>query len=154
MRLRLLEGFDRQIRDFVASRSPMGVCRFAEGDRGFAVVFGDDNRLAAGVVFSNWVPAFASVELSAAVAHSHALSPQIVAALGGYAFGQLQANRVWARTSIKNHRAIRLLKHIGFTGEAVHADFYGVGRHAETYRMLRREWDARYGTFPVKQEAA
>lgn len=144
MTLRLLEGFDRQIRDYVTSRAPEGFCQFTDGDRGFAIVDGS-GRLRAGVVFSGWQPAFSSVELSAAAVSSQALSPQIVAALGDYAFGKLQANRVWARTSIKNTRAIRLLRHIGFTPEGIHADFFGPGRHAGTYRMLRREWEAKHG---------
>lgn len=150
MKLHLLEGFDRQVRDYVASRSPMGICQFTEGDRGFAIVDGR-KKLCAGVVFSHWVPGYSSVELSVAAAHSFCLSPQIVAALGGYAFERLLANRVWARTSIKNTRAIRLLRHIGFTPEGIEADYYGIGSHAGMYRMLKREWDKKYGTM---QEAA
>lgn len=152
VKLSLLEGFDRQVRDFVAARSIMGECRFTDGDRGFAVVDGN-NRLAAGVVFSNWVPSYRSIELSGAAVHNYALSPQIVQALGQYAFGQLECWRVWARTSVKNDRARRLLKHIGFCAEAVHHSFYGPGRHAETFRMLRPDWDKKYGPLEAREAA-
>ena len=144
MALALLEGYDRQVRDFVTALAPMPNCAFSDGDKGFAVVTGD-GKLAAGVVFSGWQPAFSSVEVSIAAVHNRALSPGILLALGEYAYRKLDANRVWARTSIKNTRATRLLRHIGFTAEGIHADYYGPRLHAETYRMLRREWDARYG---------
>lgn len=144
MNLRLVEGYDRQICDFVAARSPIGTVEFSDKDRGFAII-GEGDRLLAGVVFSNWVPQFSSVEISGVALSSFALSPGIVLALGEYAYRKLHANRVWARTFHKNARAIRLLEHIGFTAEGVHADHYGPGRHAGTYRMLRREWDAKYG---------
>lgn len=137
--LDLLEGADRTVRDFVACRAPFGHAQFTDGDKGFAIVNGH-GRMVAGVVFSDWKPDFGSLEMSAVALNSCFISPQIVAALGDYAFGKLSANRVWSRTASKNHRATRLLKNLGFTSEGTAADFYGVGRHAETFRMLKREW--------------
>ena len=142
MKFTLIEGFDRQVCDFVASRSPFDHCEFREGDKGFAVVRA--GKMVAGVVFSGWKPSFGSVELSIVAVSYFALSPQIVAALGHYAFEKLLANRVWARTSIKNHRAVRLLEHVGAIREGIEADFYGPGLHAGMYRMLRREWNERH----------
>lgn len=152
MKRLLLEGFDRQVMDFVAAHAPYAHCEFTARDRGFAVVDGD-SRMLAGVVFSGWRPAFASVELSGAAAHTLALSPQIVQALGQYAFGKLGCFRVWARSSVKNHRARRLLKHIGFTAEGVEHSFYGPGLHAEMHRMLRPEWESKYGPVAVQVAA-
>jgi RimJ/RimL family protein N-acetyltransferase len=146
VRFALIEGFDRQVCDFVASRAPFDHCDFREGDKGFAVV--RDGKMVAGVVFSGWKPAFASVELSIVAVSYFALSPQIVAALGGYAFEKLLANRVWARTSIKNHRAVRLLEHVGAIREGIEADYYGPGEHAGMYRMLKREWIEKYAKPP------
>lgn len=151
MKLSLLEGFDRQVRDFVTAHAPFAHCEFQEGDRGFAIVDGG-NRLVGGVVFSEWKPSFASVEVSAVMVHSFSLSPQIVMRLGHYAFGQLECWRLWARTSVKNHRARKLLRHIGFTAEGVENSFYGPGRHAEMHRMLRPDWENIYG--PVEAKAA
>lgn len=144
MKLEIVRGHDKLVQDFVADRSPIERPLFLDGDRGFAVIR-ENGDMVAGVVFSDWKPALSSVEISAVAISSHALSPQIVSALGAYAFGQLSANRVWARTAVSNHRARKLLRHIGFTLEGAHADYYGVGRPAETYRMLKREWIPRYG---------
>lgn len=142
MKLQLVEGFDQIVFDFVAARAPMGCAEFTERDKGFAVVRGDGGMVA-GIVFSDWKPAFCSLELSVVALHSCFISPEIVATLGDYVFRKLPANRVWARTASKNSRAIKLLKHIGFTSEGTAADFYGVNRHAEVFRMLKREWTAR-----------
>ncbi len=139
----LIEGVDRVVREFVASRAPMGHAEFTDGDKGFAIV-NSQNQMVAGIVFSDWRPHFGTLEISAVALNSFCISPQIVVALGDYAFGKLSANRVWARTASKNHRAAKLLKHIGFTSEGTAADFYGVNRHAETFRMLKREWTDRY----------
>ena len=151
MNLRLLEGFDKEVCEWVAASAPFGYADFRPGDRGFAIVSGD--RLIAGVVFSLWQPAFSSVEFSGAAVSSYIASPGIVAALGHYAYRQLQANRVWARTATRNTRAIRILRHLGFTPEGTHVDFYGPGLHAGTYRMLKREWDRKYGQQPLKVAA-
>lgn len=142
MTLRLVP--DDTCRGLVARCAPMGHAEFCDKDRGFRVVT-ERGRTAAAIVFSDYRPHFASVELSAIGLECCASSPQIVVQLGWYVFGQLRINRVWARTSTKNDRAQRLLKHIGFTREATHADFYGRGLHAEVWRMLRREWERKYG---------
>lgn len=149
--LTLVEGLDRPVREFVASRAPMGHTFFSDGDKGFAIV-NARNQMVAGIVFSDWRPAFFTVELSAVALNSFCLSPGIVSALGDYAFRKLNANRVWARTSSKNHRATRLLSNLGFTPEGTAADFYGVARHAVTFRMLKHEWIAKYG--PLQKAAA
>ena len=146
MKFALIEGFDRQVCDFVAAHAPFDHCEFKEGDRGFAVVRA--GKMVAGAVFSDWKPSFASVQLSIVAVSSLALSPQIVLALGRYPFETLLANRVWARTSIKNIRAIRLLKHVGATQEGIEADYYGPGEHAGMYRMLKRDWDDKYASPP------
>lgn len=151
MNLSLVEGFDKIVRDFVASRAPMGHAEFTDGDKGFAIVNGR-GELVAGIVFSEWRPHFGTLELSAVALNSACLSPGIVSALGDYAFRKLNANRVWARTSSKNYRATRLLSNLGFTPEGTAVHFYGVNRNAVTFRMLKHEWIAKYG--PLQSEAA
>lgn len=148
MRLELVP--DDDAKAVVAARAPMGHSGFTENDRGIRIVT-EDGRTAAAVVFSDYRPHWGSIEFSAIwrpdfTLDLEPLSTGIVAQIGDYAFRQLRLTRVWARTSHKNARAKALLNHIGFTREATHADFYGVGLHAETHRMLRREWERRYGT--------
>ncbi len=141
MRLHLVP--DDTCKAIVSRFAPMGFAEFGENDRGLAVRT-EGGHLAFAIVFSDYRPHFGTVELSAVSLKSYALSTPIVAQLAGYAYGQLRCHRVWARTSYKNARAKALLKHVGFTREATHADFYGIGLHAETWRMLKREWDERH----------
>ncbi len=147
--MRLLEGHDADVALFVARFSPVERPVWEPGFRAFGVIR-DDGALVAGVVFDQWRPQFSTLELSASAVSSHAFSPQIIRQLGEYAFGKLLSNRVWARTAANNHRATKLLRHIGFIPESVSADHYGVGQHAVTYRMLRREWIRRYGNLPIE----
>jgi len=135
-------GHDAEVAQFVAELAPMERPVWPEGYRAFGVL-DERNRLIFGAVFSEWKPEFGTIQLSAAGISSYLLSPDIVAALEGYAYRQLQANRVWSRTSIRNRKAIRLLKHIGFRPEGASADYFGPGHAAETYRMLRKEWLAK-----------
>lgn len=142
---------DDTAKALVSQHAPMGHAEFTDNDRGFRIV-DERGRTTAAAVFSDYRPYRASIEFSGIALCSHALSTQIVLQLGGYAFGQLRINRVFARTSEKNARAIKLLKHLGFTPEGTSADFYGVGLNARNYRMLKREWDERYSI--LMKEAA
>lgn len=138
---------DDRCKALVARCAPMGFSGFSDNDRGMRLLI--DGRTAAALVFSDYRPHWGTIEFSAIWRPDFplqftALGTQIVAIVGRYAFEQLSLNRVWARTSSKNARARALLKHIGFTPEGTHADFYGVGLHAETHRMLKREWEKKY----------
>lgn len=151
MRLELVEGLDRIVRDFVSSRAPMGHAVFTDHDKGFAIVRAD-RKMVAGIVLSNWQPGFQSLELSVVAVNSCFVSPQIVTAIGEFVFGKLSVNRLTARTSSKNHRALKALKNLGFVPEGTSAHYYGVGKNAENFRMLKHEWVAKYG--PLHREAA
>lgn len=150
--MRLLAGHDAAVAAFVADLAPIERPVWREPYWAFGVIR-DDGALVGGVVFSEWRPAFGTIEMSAAGVSSLLFSPQIVSALGEHVYGKLVANRVWARTASSNQRAIKLLKHIGFTPEGVSADWYGPSQHAVTYRMLRRDWIRLYGK-PDDQVAA
>lgn len=139
MRRTLLVGHDELVAEFVAKLAPIERPVFPPGYRAFGVL-NDRNALISGVVFSEYMPQFGTIQLSAASVSSFALSTDIVSSLFGYAFRQLACNRLWARTAVKNVRATRILKHLGFTFEGAMADAYGVGQAAGTYRMLKREW--------------
>lgn len=135
---------DAVVLPYMAEHAPMGNAEFKDGDSGWAIMRGD-GVVTALVAFSGWQPQFSSIEFSGIALKSYALSTEIVLRLGDYVFRQLKCNRVWARTSSKNARARKLLRHIGFTPEGTSADFYGVGLHAENFRLLRKDWDAIHG---------
>lgn len=144
MRLELLQGHDATVAAFVAQHAPLEQPDFGDNFRALGILR-HDGALIGGVVFSGYRPEFATVEMSGAFVSYYALSPRIVSAIGAYVFGKpLAINRLWARTALKNPRANKLLSHIGFTRESVSADHYGPGVHAVTWRLLKREWEAKH----------
>lgn len=151
--MRLLHGHDEAVAAFVAGLAPIERPVFEPGYRGFGVIR-DDGALVAGVVFSGWRPAFSTLELSGAAIDPRALSHRILAELGEYAFGQLEAFRVWARTSVDNRRARRFLKGIGFIEESVQAHWYGKGNHAVVSRVIKPDWQRKWCALEVAQKAA
>lgn len=139
---------DDRCKALVARCAPMGHSGFTANDHGLRIVT-ETGRTAAALVFSDYRPHWGTIEFSAiwrgdSAVESELLSTHIVRLIGAYAYEQLRIYRVWARTSSKNARAIALLRHIGFTPEGTSASFYGVGRHAETFRMLKPEWEKKY----------
>ncbi len=143
MKRHLLVGHDDDVARFVTERAPIERPLFKPPFWGFGML-NDKGTLVAGCVVHDWQPDFLRCEVSGVAISYYAVSSEIVETIyGGFIFGQLAANRVHARTSVNNERACRLLEHIGFIREAVSADYYGVGHHSVTYRLLKREWDAR-----------
>lgn len=151
--MRLLEGHDQTVAEFVAALAPIERPAFNPGFKAFGVIR-DDGALVGGVVFDNWRPAFCTLELSGAAVSCHAFGPRILAGLGEYAFGKLGAFRVWARTSIDNRRARKLLKHLGFIEEGIEAHHYGKGRHAARLRVIKPDWKWNPRVQEVTQKAA
>lgn len=142
MKRTLLTGHDETVARFVAKLSPIEQPVWTDVAAAFGVLR-EDGALIAGVVFSNYRPQFGTLELSAASVSYFSFSIGIVSALGEYAFRQLSANRVWARTSTVNKRARAMLKGLGFTEEGVNACHYGPKSHAVVARLLRSEWERR-----------
>ena len=150
--MRLLEGHDATVAKFVADLAPIERPVWPEGYRAFGVIR-DDGALVGGVVFSNWKPAFNTLELSGAALSRHAFGPQTLLPLGEYAFEKLGAYRVWALTSVDNKPARAFLRHIGFTEESVQAHHYGRGKHAITLRIIPAQWQQRWGLKEVRKAA-
>lgn len=109
-----------------------------------------DGALVGGIVFSEHKPQFGTLEVSAGALSSLVFSPQMLVELGAHVFGQLEVFRLSARTGDTNVRAKRLLKGMGFTNEGVKGHFYGPGKHASEWRVIRSEWKKRW---PYPDEA-
>jgi RimJ/RimL family protein N-acetyltransferase len=135
----LLVGHDDAVARFVAQFAPVERPLFVPPYFAFGVLK-ENGSLVAGVVFSDWKPDFRTLELSVAALSYASFSTQIVSALGDFAFGQLNAFRIFARTESRNRRAQNLLRHIGFTQEAVQGHYYGEGKHASCWRLIKPEW--------------
>jgi ribosomal protein S18 acetylase RimI-like enzyme len=150
--LTLLEGHDATVADFVAGLAPIERPLFVAGhDRAFGIL--RDGVLIGGVLFTEWKPAFRTLELSGAAVSSPCANTQIVRRIGDYAFGQLNAYRLFARTGASNERAKRLLRILGFTQEAVQGHYYGEGKHASCWRLIKPEWERKWHPKRMQQAA-
>jgi RimJ/RimL family protein N-acetyltransferase len=152
MKRTLLVGQDEAVAQFIADLAPIERPAWPKHRHAFGVLRGD-GRLIAGVVFATDRPEFSSWEMSAAALCSHPFSIEIVNALGAFAFRQLSAYRIWARTSTDNKRARALLKGLGFTEEGVNACHYGARRHAVVARLLKPEWEKRVAAVKARKAA-
>lgn len=141
--MRLLFGHDRAVADFVAERDPVGTPDFT--DCVAIGVLDASGCLIAGAVYSAWKPRYGTLEFSGAAVSPLAFSPGTVRAILSFPFLRLSAQKLWAQTSIRNLRAQKLLKGVGFTPEAVLKSELGPNHHARRYRLLRSEWAERYG---------
>jgi hypothetical protein len=66
-----------------------------------------------------------------------------VRAMYAYAFGQLQANRLSAKTHKRNKLVRRLLPRLGFVFEGTLKNYYGLGGDALMFRLdpaVARKW--------------
>lgn len=151
--MKLLVGHDADVAAFVARLSPIEQPIWEPGFRAFGVIR-DDGCLVGGFVFSNWRPAFGTVELSAVTLSRYVLRPRILIALGDHPFGKLDAFKVWARTSVDNRPARAVMKHLGFVEEGIEAHHYGKGRHAARVRLIKPDWQRRWRVPEVAQKAA
>lgn len=152
MRTSLLVGHDAVVIDFVSRLSPIEQPIWPEGTTAIGIIRGD-GALIGGAVFSDYREQFSTMQLSGAAVQSTAFGPQIVRELGVYVFGQLEIHRLWARTSLRNERAKKFLRHVGFTQEAVLSHWFGEGHHACQWRVTRPEWQRKWGA-PALLKAA
>ena len=144
MKRSLLWGHTDAVLDFVGKRAPIE--RPVWRDVAAAVgILRADGLLIGGVVFAEYRPDFGTSEFSAAAISSLVADTRIVRELGAFAFGQLALYRLFARTSTRNERAKRALAGLGFKAEGIKAHFWGQGRHAADYRLLRPEFEERWG---------
>ncbi|WP_325347066.1 GNAT family protein [Xylophilus sp.] len=100
------------IASFVASHIP-GCERGFTNFTTMGVVEGD--RLIAGVVFHNWNPESAVIELSAAALSKRWLNRSVLTSLFSYPFDQLACQMVILRVAEQNKSMCRIAQAYGFT---------------------------------------
>lgn len=77
-------------------------------------------RVVGVVLFHSWEPDFGTIECSAAAADARwLLARAAIARMWEYAFVTCNCQKIWSRTPARNKRALRMLKALGFTYEAV-----------------------------------
>lgn len=135
--MRLLTGFDKEVTQWVAERIPH-VREFPQSVA-IGVLAGDD--LVAGVVFHDYHPEYAYIEVSMAATTAKWASRSVIGAILSYPFLQLQCQRITAVTPRKSEQPRRFLEGIGFKREGVLRLGFG-DDNAVIYGLLRSEWEA------------
>lgn len=147
---RLLFGHDKTVAEFVAERLPNE--RPAFGPLAAIGVIDAQGCLIAGAVYHGFQERYGTLEFSGAAISPLAFSPGIVRAVLSFPFETLAGiNKVWAQTSLKNLRSQRLLKGVGFVQEAILNSEYGADHHACRFRLLRSDWEHRWGVQRFKR---
>lgn len=141
--MRLLFGHEETVTRYVAERTDRLFEDF-EHPTGIGVI-NNSGALIAGAVYHGFKERYGTLEFSGAAISPLAFTPGTVRAILSFPFLKLAGiNRIWAQTSIRNLRAQKLLKGVGFQPEAVLNSHLGPGHHARLYRLLKSEWEERY----------
>lgn len=125
---------------WVASRIPL-----MDGTLGFedkAVSFGvlsDDGVPLGGVVFTDWQPAYRSIQISFASASPRWLTPRLVTSILEYPFAQLACRRLTSITPSQTASALKFLNKFGFSREGLIRRGFGTD-DAIISGLLAEEW--------------
>lgn len=80
----------------------------------------EDGEILGVVAFHSWEPWNGTIEVSAVSEDARwLLARKAWAAMFEYAFYTCNCQKIWSRTPLKNKRALRFLKAVGFTFEAI-----------------------------------
>ena len=139
--MRLVFDCDKSVGEWVAKRIPHMLGEF-ENFRAIGVR--DGNQPVAGVVYSDWIEDYGTVQISMAADTPRWAQRGIIKALLHYPFEQVGANKIWTATPETNERAMRFNFGIGLKKEAVLRHHFGKKRHAVIASMLRKEYGKRY----------
>ncbi len=108
------------------------------------MVLSNSGAALAGVVFHDYQESFSTLAFSIAADSPRWATRRIVGALLSYPFDQLHIRKLWTATPHTHERALRLVKGVGFTQEAILARHFG-DSHAVISRMFRKDYDRLYG---------
>lgn len=131
--MRILLGHDRAVAEWAAKKmdatfhAPLTAIGFLR----------DDGTLSGAAIFNGWNRSNIDVTCYG----PGCMTRQTIGAVYRYAFDQLGANRVTARTARSNKRMQRLLPRIGFRWEGIAPRYYGAERanDAIVYRLFRED---------------
>lgn len=141
--MRLLFGFDKEVGKFVSDR-----IEHVGNDWGPMAAIGvidDNNNLIAGAVYNMYYPEHQSIQISMAADSPRWANKAVIKGILDYAFDELNVNRVWTATPHKSERVIKFNQRLGFTKEAVLRDAFGRGSHSTICRLLKKDFEAKYG---------
>jgi RimJ/RimL family protein N-acetyltransferase len=136
--VKLVLGQDAAVAAWVARKLGYDDAEFFGPCVAMAVADSDDQPLA-GVVFSGYRDIYKSIEISIAAESPRWATRGIIHALLSYPFDQLGCERVHVTIPLRNKRAQRFCKGIGFVQEGVMRRGFGLD-HAVVMSMLRHEF--------------
>lgn len=116
------------------------------------MVVDDLEQIIAGVVFHNWAPHYASIDMSVASITPRWLTKKIISEILAYAFDFAGVKRITVVTPADRSTSVwRFLEHFPFIREGTHK--LGLGtQDAATWRLLQSEWLAnRFNIVRVKR---
>lgn len=128
---------------WVAERCPDMVGGFPNG---VALGVISDNKLLAGVVYSDYYRKFGTMQLSIASDNPMWARREVITELLSYPFKQLNIFKCWITVCSDNEKCLKMVKHVGFKQEAVLSHQYGFKRHANILRMYQYEYKQLYLT--------
>ena len=136
--MKLVLGQDQAVAAWVARKIGFDDPDFFGPCSAILVADNDDTALA-GVVFSGFRDVYKSIEISCAADSPRWATRGVIHALLAYPFDQLGCERVQVTIPLRNERARRFCKGIGFTQEGIMRR--GFGRdHAVVMSLLRHEY--------------
>jgi RimJ/RimL family protein N-acetyltransferase len=137
--MRLICGHDADIAAWTAARIPhvgepeaFGPC--------VAIGVADQDRLIAGVVYHNFMPKHANVEISFASDTPRWASRGVIRALLSVPFEQYECRRISLMIPHDADRTKRFCGGLGFVREGCVREFFGARRHGEIYGMTLKDY--------------
>jgi RimJ/RimL family protein N-acetyltransferase len=126
--LRYVYGHDQVIARFVAALIPhVGWRGFPANSKAFGVI-DEDGKLIAGLVYTNWNPDAATIEISGAAVDPRWLTRETLRRMFSYPFDECACQMVVMRVLATNERLLRQLAAYGFNFVEVKRLF---GRHQD-----------------------
>lgn len=133
---------DDSVIDWVAERIPhVGHGNF-EKSHGLAIR--KNGRLIAGVVYHDYQPDFATIQMSAAAVSRLWADRRTIGVFLSVPFDQWKCFKVWTATPHDNVAAIKVNLKAGFRVDGVLDHHFGPGRHAVICRLLEPEYRSIY----------
>lgn len=133
------------MREWVGSRLPfVGPEGFNYTSQGWAVVSEKDGAVLAGVVYHDYYPDYGTVQVSLAAATPRWATRRTIGQLLAIPFERFGCHKIWSSILFSNRRALRFNLGIGFTREALLADYFGMDNHAIVTSLTKQAWAERY----------